>query len=241
MQPEQIRHLYQLQRQAAGLGELARELAVAAPLRAEGSDATAWVLIVVGRDGIPTQIRVREGWRQRLEPERLASAVLDASAVAVRRAVQTWSNTLDDGGWWRRRADFEENTDGRVAGEGMPDAPFGHARDSNDVAEAVLRRLHDAQPPQAAPPASVEGHDDDDGHVTIRIAAGGLAACSIDPDWARHSDGVSISAALSTALRRAVAKYPAPPATSEPDTLIGDALATLTSLTAAPADQGGNR
>jgi hypothetical protein len=101
--------------------------------------------------------------------------------------------------------------------------------------------LQAAQTPPASPPASEEGQDDGR-HVTIQIASGGLTACTIEPDWAEQHNGSTISAALSTALQRAVAKRSAQsPPSVELDTLLGDALATLTSLTATPPEQGGNR
>src|SRR4051812_37940963 len=104
VQPEETRRLHRLQAQTAKLGLLTRQLAAAIPARTEGSDPTGCVLVTLGRDGIPADIRVRDGWQQRLQPEQLAGAVLDAHADAVQRAMRTCTDALDDGGWWRRRA-----------------------------------------------------------------------------------------------------------------------------------------
>ena len=237
MQADQ--HLRRLQRRTAELAQLVREFGEAIPALTEGSDATGWVLVVLGRDGLPTEIRVREGWRQRLAPERLASAVLDAHSDAVQRCTREWTNAVDDGGWWRRRADLNEES--RLAGRTDPQLPSGQARDSNELAEEVLRELHSAQGPGANRSGTVEGWDDGE-HVTVHLSSAGLSGCTIDPDWAQQRDGVSISTALATALQRAIAKLPAStPGGSGTGDLVGDALATLTSLTSSPDLQGGTR
>ena len=241
MEPEQILQLQQLRQRIAEVGRLAREMAEGAPHHVEGSDATGWVRIVVGRGGLPHQIRVREGWQQRLEPEQLASAVIEANSDAMQRAMRAFVSAMDDGGWWGRRAAVDEMTDGYPAhgSQASPELPVGNARDVNDLAEEVMLKLHRVQTSPAASPASVEGHDE--GHVSIQLGPGGLTACTIAPDWAKHRAGAAISAALSTAVRRAVATYPPlQPAGAEPDTFLGDALATLSSLAATPPTLDGN-
>ena len=242
MQQDQNQHLSQLGRRTAVLAQLTRDLAEAIPAHVEGSDATGRVLVILGRDGMPTQIRVRQGWPQRLVPERLANAVLDANSDAVQRCMRTWTTAVDDDGWWRRRTDLEVNPDAEqpFASRPPPRLPAGQVRDSNDLAEEVLGRLHDAQSAPVKPLSAVEGRDDGR-HVMVQLSSAGLTACTIDPDWAQQQDGVSISAALATALQRASAKRPAStPVGSRADDLIGDALATLISLTSSPL-QGGNR
>ena len=242
MQPDQSASLARLQRRTAELAHLARDLGEAIPAHVEGSDATGWVLIVLGRDGLPTQIRVREGWRQRLEPDRLADAVLDANSDAMQRAMQGWTTAVDDGGWWRRRRDLEGDPTAETpfASRHLPPLPPGQARDGNELAEQVIRTLHDAQTPQTTPAAVGEGHDDGQ-HITVQISPAGLAGCTIDPDWAQRQDGAFLSAALSTALRRATVQRPVPSwPGAQVHSLVGDAFATLTYLTQTPTE-GGDR
>lgn len=240
MQPEQARHVAQLQHSAAELGRLTRELAAAAAQPIEGSDSTGWVHVVLGPNGTPTQIRIREGWQQRVDPTRLANAVIDANGDALQRAMQTWTVAMQDSGWWRRQAAFETDAAESTAGASQP-LPFGHARDVNDLAEQALSQLQAAQSPQAPSSAPEEGRDDGQ-HVTIQIASDGLRTCTIEPAWAARHSGSAISAALTTALQRAVEKRsPQLSPRVEPDALLGDALATLASLTAIPPHQGGNR
>jgi hypothetical protein len=242
VQPDMMRHLQQLQRRAAQLRQLARDLAAATPRRADGADATGSARIVLGADALPIEIGVGDGWRRRLAPAGLGAAVLDANRDAVQRAMQAWTDELDHGRWWSRRADLDE-----AAGEGTdpvalgpPEPPHGQARDSSELAELVLAALQDAQQPTVAP-ASDEGTDDRR-HVVVQVGPGGLTSCVIDPDWAASRDGTTISAALSSAMQRAKAKRPltSPPGV-ESDNLVADALATLASLAMPPIIPGGDR
>lgn len=238
MQPEESRRAAQLQPSASALGQLAQHLAAAKPQQAKGSDSTGWVQVLLGPDGLPTDIRVREGWQQRVDPAHLAGAVVEANRAAMQQAMQAWSSAMQQDGWWRRQAELQADT--VATGHLEAASLFGRARDSNELAEEALNGLQKVQARQAPSPAPDEGQDDD-GHVIIEIGPGGLTACTIDPDWARHHHGSSISAGLSTALRRALAKRsPQPPPPADLDALLGDALATLNSLTAHP-DQGGDR
>jgi hypothetical protein len=240
MQPEQARHVAQFQRSAAELGRLTRDLCDATAQPVEGSDPTGWVRVILGPDGIPTAIRIREGWQQRIDPAHLASAVIDANGDAVQRAMQAWSVAMQDSGFQRRQTDVEADAVASTASLGQS-LPFGHARDINELAEEALSQLHAAQAPQTAASALEEAHDDGR-HVTVQIASDGLRACTIEPAWAERHNGSTISAALSTALQRAVARRSAQSSPRvELDALLGDAVATLTSLTVIPPDRGGNR
>ena len=239
MQPDMMP---ELQQQAAQLGQLTRDLVAATPQRSEGSDATGCVWIALGPDGLPTEIRIRDGWRQRLEPGRLGAAVLDANTDAVQRAMQAWTAGLDDNRWWRRRADVDMSASEQAAPSVLepPEPPLGRASDGNQLAEQVLTALQTAQRQPIAAATPQEGMDDGR-HATVEIGPGGLTACTIDPDWAAHRDGGSIGAALSAALDRAIAKRPTGSSPGvEIDGLLGDALATLVSLAPAPTTQDGD-
>ncbi|WP_146164168.1 hypothetical protein [Pseudosporangium ferrugineum] len=229
-----------LQQQAAQLSQLAQGLAAATPQRTEGSDATGWVRVSLGPDGAPTDIRVRDGWRQRIAPEALAAAVLDANRDAVRRAMESWIDALDQQRWWRRRADVDEFA-GEAGQSDLPAPPHGLTRDVNDVAEEAITELQGAQR-SASAPADQEHEGADDGrHVVVRVGQGGLLACDIVPRWAEREEGSAVSAALSVALKRARPEPPPPPSSSRADDLVADALATLLSMTANPTTRNGDQ
>ncbi|WP_212992064.1 hypothetical protein [Actinoplanes auranticolor] len=156
--------------------------------------------------------------------------------------MRTWTTAVDDDGWWRRRTDLQVDPDAEepFARRPQPQLPAGQVRDSGELAEEALELLHTAQRTPAKPATPVEGRNDSQ-HVAVQLSSAGLVACTIDPEWAQRQEGSSISAALATALQRAIAKRPAStPIGSGADELIGDALATLTSLTSSPL-HGGNR
>ena len=157
MRPDEAQHVAQLQRSAAELARFARDLAAATPPSVEGSDPTGWVHVVLGPDGIPTEVRVREGWQQRVDPARLAGAVMDANLDAVQRAMQAWTVAMQESDWRRSQAGFEADAGEDTAGTGhpLPKSPFGHVRDTNELAEEVLSRLHAAQT-QPAPSTAAE-------------------------------------------------------------------------------------
>jgi DNA-binding protein YbaB len=238
MQPDMMRQLQQFQRQAEQLGQLARDLAAATPRRSDGTDATGGVRIVLGPDEFPVEIQIRDGWQQRLEPDRLGAAVLEANTDAVQRAMRAWTEQLDDSGWWRRRADVDGTA---ASGDGVPDLPYGQRRESADLAEDVLASLQAVQR-QPVVPAIPDESVDDGRHVAVQVGPGGLTGCTIDPGWAARSNSSSINAALSSALQRAAAKHSATPRPNgKIDATLGDALATLTSFTLHPPAQGGTR
>jgi len=238
MQPDMMRQLQQFQRRAEQLGQLAKDLSAATPQRSDGTDATGWVRVALGPDGFPVDIRIRDRWQERLEPERLGAAVVEANADAVQGATRAWADQLDDSGWWSHRADMDATAD---SGSDVTELPYGERRESTDLTEEVLASLQavQRQQPDPAVPDSVM---DVGRHITIQVGPGGLTGCTIDPRWAMHSDANSINAALSSALQRAAAKRSATPRPgAEIDAMLGDALATLRSLTTQPPDQGGYR
>lgn len=104
MQPDPIRQLHQ---RAEQVGRLTGDLAAATPQRSEGTDVTGWVIVVLGSDGLPAEIRVRDGWHQRVDPDRLDAAVMDAHSDALRQAMRAFTRRLDDTSWWRRQKDAD--------------------------------------------------------------------------------------------------------------------------------------
>ena len=233
MNPDMFRQFEQLQAQMTQLSELARNLAAAAPQQAEGRDSSGWVLVSLGADGIPTSIRVRNGWEQRIEADRLGAAVMEASGAAIKAAMEAWSEALDDSRWWAQRARFEEgDTSGAAVRSAEP--PAGLVRDLPELTEQVLATMHRVQQEEPVEPNTVEGADPQ-GRVTVELGPEGMAGCSIDPAWAARTDGDRITAALSQALRSARERIPAAPKASFGlDELAGDALATLRALTELP-------
>ncbi|MBB2945345.1 hypothetical protein FB565_005078 [Actinoplanes lutulentus] len=234
MQPDLTQRLQRIQQRVNQLGQLTRELASAAPEESEGYDASGCVLVLLGRDGLPVDIRVRDQWQERLEPEELGSAVLDASSAAGQAATRAWAGSLDNSRWWTRQRDADEyageaNSQSREQPSGL--GP-GRPQPDGEFNEQVMRALRESVD-QASRPQPADDTDGVDGghHVAVRLNSGGLTECFIEPQWARNRTGGTITEALSTALWRARHGLPsAAHRSAELDALVSDALATLTTL-----------
>ena len=240
MQQDLMPHLRQLQQRATRLGRLAGELASTVPARSEGYDASGRVLVVLGQDGLPTEIRVREQWQERLEPDQLGAAVLDAASDAGRAAIRTWTGRLDDSRWWQRQRDADE-------GVAVPDQepqvrpPQGRPQHDGEFNEQVMHALQASvrQASRTRPSVDVRGTDTGQ-HVTVTLTGGGITGYVIDPWWARDRTGSAITEGVSAALRRALHELAATAHPSaELDALVGDALATLNAVVRQPASGGG--
>jgi DNA-binding protein YbaB len=230
MDGDMLARLQQLQAKVTQFGELATQLAQAVPKQAEGCDASGWVRVVLGGDGLPTAISVRDGWDRRIEAAGLGAAVMDANADAIRQGMKAFSDHLDDNRWWTKRAHAEEDGPDPSAGP-VARPPAGTERDPGELTEDVLKALHTVQQPAETAPGAVEGSDPQR-YVTVALGPGGLARCTIDPGWAARRDSNAITAALTQALRAARHAIPAPTAPSaDLDGLLGDALATLRAIT----------
>jgi hypothetical protein len=231
MQQDLMQGLQQLQQRATQLSQLAGELASAAPARSEGYDATGRVLVELGPDGLPIEIRVRERWQERLEPDQLGAAILEAASDAGQSAIRTLAGRLDESRWWRRQRDAEK-------GAAIPDVeprvkpPLGHPKRDGEFNEQVMNALHASVRQASRPRSSVEVTGTDTGqHVAVTLTGGGIAECFIDPWWAPDRTGTAITEALATALRRALHELAAPAHPSaDLDALIGDAVATLNAV-----------
>jgi hypothetical protein len=224
-----MRQLRTLQEQAAHLSALAGTLSRSAPDRAEGADATGSVTVALDRAGRPVEIRVGNGWAERIEPSRLAAGIGEAHADAVRKGMRAWSESLKDSRWHAQRDGFDSG-EGPAEPDTQPPPPAGERREVSDLAEEVISSLRSVQQVPVPEPAAVDGSDDDE-RVTVRLGPGGLVSCSIDQQWATGRSGDSITAALTSALGRARAKLPSEDkAAAGIDGLIGDVLATLASF-----------
>ncbi|MBW6438209.1 YbaB/EbfC family nucleoid-associated protein [Actinoplanes hulinensis] len=238
MDSDLTQRLQRLQQRAAELGQLASELASAAPERSEGYDASGRVSVVLGRDGLPTDIQVRDRWQDRMEPEQLGQAVLDATHDAGQAATQAFTGSLDERRWWRRRQEADAGPqEGPFRSNGpVPRSPVGRRQLDGEFNEKIMRTLRAtaSQANEPSPVVEVEGTDDGH-HVMLTLNSGGLSECFIEPDWARNRTASLITDGLLTALRRARRKLPPSDGVkADLDALIGDALATLNAFARQP-------
>ena len=158
--------------------------------------------------------------------------------------MEAWTDTLDQQNWWRCRADIDGvgGADPLRIDRDLPGPPHGLPHDINDLAEEAISGLHGTQRSASLPTPEEHEGADDGRHVIVRVGPGGLSACEINPGWAERQHGPALSAALGVAVKRATASTRAAPSPPNDNIgqLVGDALATLTSLTTHPTTRIGD-
>jgi hypothetical protein len=179
------------------------------PAVAEGTDAAGTVRVVLGPDGLPTEIRV-------LGPPagRLGAAVEEAFAAASAQRWRTWPG-LDAG----RPVDVPVD---------RPPEPAASARPLGEIAEDVIAGLLDRPAPgpdSAVPVAS-------DGRIVLALSFRSGVRCACDDRWVGRQDATALDAALAEALQSARADL-ARTSSNGPDPwgpLLSEALAAFAAL-----------
>jgi DNA-binding protein YbaB len=195
-----LRRLYQY---AAALQGLMESVRASAPRAAQGNDPTGSVHVAIGPDGLPTRIRVEDGWQRRIDPETLSDAVLAAFTAATAHGMDAWSQTLERISWQSRVEDL--TAEARAQGEPrpVPDVPtHGPPRDAQYLTEEALNTLTSVRGQAAAGPAACVGSSAG-GNISLVLSPAGLQACSVSPEWLSQQDVRSLNAALDQALSAA--------------------------------------
>jgi hypothetical protein len=91
--------LRELERQAGAVHDKFGDVNARAPSRAEGTDRTGAVRVVLDADGLPAEIMVAPGWRDVLAESEFERAVRDAFAHATGARMATWSQAIVTSSW----------------------------------------------------------------------------------------------------------------------------------------------
>ncbi|HKT05574.1 MAG TPA: hypothetical protein VJT31_39160 [Rugosimonospora sp.] len=238
----------ELMRRTARLRWLVDEVAAAVPDRAEGTDRTGTVRVVLGPDGLPVSIGLHPDWQSTVEPTAFGGAVLDAYASAVRARTTMWCRTLD-----RRDLPYlVDEVDRDAAGTPVNGSPVNGSpvngerygarpvipRPPVDLAEDVLRASEAALHSLVlTPPPEPHGTGaDPSGALRITLSRTALVSCQADPDWLDGRPAATLVAAFDQALAAARTDLAAAaadqPATAEETVsqLIDEGLAWLRQL-----------
>lgn len=234
MTQEILKKLQQIQQQAKAVHDLMLSLQEHAPRGAEGNDSTGQVRVSIGADGLPKAIRVEKGWQDRLAPQAVAQAVMEAFTVAVANGMRAWSEAMDRTSWLSRVEALEAPTDKPISARGPAVSPpavtsFSGSRAPQDVAEDVLRAA-DRFRRQATSETPVGVGVDNSGNVSITLSRSGLEQCTVQTAWALRQDNRALTSALETALHAARSELDAQASRPSPDAfndLLGEALAVL--------------
>src|SRR5215211_8495987 len=170
-----------------------------APQDIGGWDSTGAVRATLGADGLPTAVHVEHGWRRRVSPELLGSAVMEASSAAVSEQMAVWSQTLGT----LPRPDRVDRLETEPRPNPAPSlGAHGPARDFGELTEDVLRSLGEVRGlTRASSEPGVGSHRSR--HVTVEVSPTRLTSCTIDAAWAAGQSGHDLSTVLSQALAAA--------------------------------------
>lgn len=200
-------------------------------------DQSGAVEVAVDTAGQTIGARVADDWLRRIDPARLASAVIEAAG----RAGERLSAAL-------ARAVIGSEGDPSAAWSAVPDAksepapdPSGSPRDVAEIAESAIAFLTPLTQGRWEQPHQ-EARGMSGPHVAVTVSAtAGLTGCVIDPDWCAHQPGLSLSMHLDRALSQARSQLAPSPSGQGCNGLAVEALAYLTGVANATDDVEGVR
>jgi hypothetical protein len=216
MTDDLLADLLRLQSYAAGFQRLLREAQASSPPRAQGSDRSGSVTMIVGQDGLPVSIWVSPDWGRRIQPGAFGDAVVEASQSAQGERLAAWVDALERDGWPAKvnRLQAELDAPGATAGADpvpgeippayrrAPDAP--RPRPLDVVIEDALRTFDAAEEYRPPPPASVQAAGSAaESRFTITLSEEGLVACVADPRWVAGQTQTALANAFSQAITEA--------------------------------------
>ncbi|GAA4625810.1 hypothetical protein GCM10023196_031440 [Actinoallomurus vinaceus] len=195
--------------QVSAIKRLIAEAFEKAPRRSEGTDDAASVRVVLGGNGLPERIQVVADWRNRVAPEKIGDAVVDAFRAAVHKRVVTWAVALEETGWQNKANRLQQylNDDNISMPRGRLPAAF-----KREPAEIVPRTLEDvaegfikAADRISKTPLRVKVRRQNIGwgaakKIRLILDDDGIKSCTIDCEWASARTAAELSEGLSKAL-----------------------------------------
>jgi hypothetical protein len=194
--------LARLQREVSGAVRLLTEAEARLPKHAEGADRTGAVLVRLGPDGLPVGVSIAPAWPEKLAPESVAQAVIEANHAATRARIAEWSRNLERDEWPAVVAHLTSPADGRRA---APQAstvaepvPASDPRPLDELVEDTIRAFDTVGRPSLT--ARGTGCD---GQPVVVLSPHGLVSCEAKPRWVLGRGGATLAEAFGVALRAA--------------------------------------
>lgn len=192
-----------MQKHTAALRLLLSDAQERAPRESSGTDRTGAVQVVLGRDGLPSTMRVDPSWKQAIGAAGVGSAVMEAFQAAVKERMDVWTEALAEDGFQDR---VEAMKRGRAPESRVPAAfrkpvPTVTPRPIGAIAEDMFVAFDNVRtsPPTNDPASGA----DRSGKVTITLSTTALTGCTVDAEWAEEQSGTAVTDALGEALRAA--------------------------------------
>ncbi|MGW6913225.1 hypothetical protein ACWGB8_05285 [Kitasatospora sp. NPDC054939] len=151
-----------------------------------GEDPSGLVGVTIDASGLPETVTVAAPWKNRIRPQDLAAAVLEASRAAGMRRMESWARELDSSGATRADHPGERSTDHRdFSGTDPRQDPPSHAVDGTRPLGEVLEELLDVatQVESATTPALLDASGaaaNRTGTVSVTLGVAGLRSVDID-------------------------------------------------------------
>lgn len=201
-----LEELRDLQKYAAQFQSMITTARNAAPPRASGRDASGLAFAEVDSDGLPTTLRVEQGWRGSLDASALGAALTEAYQAATRSHLEEWGADLQRQGWQYDARELDETVAAApTPGEDLFRAPVsvGEPRPPAALLGAVIEELDRSHEMATQPPAPPRPAATPQGRVGVTITHGTLASVHVDADWAERTDTAIVNSELAGALQSA--------------------------------------
>jgi DNA-binding protein YbaB len=200
-----------------------------------GSDGTESVTVSLNEQGLVDRVTIRAGWQQRLGPEGLPDAVVQAVRDASTRRLTAWGEAYGEGaGDEARHSAVSGSAFGRSTGDGVARSVELNRDDFQRRLRAAASRQMSSEDQQAALGELLEmveaierGIDEvssklhttlsasylgqsADRHVTVTTTGGGdVTAVRCDRTWLREAHEINIGRQITAAFREAYKKVAA--------------------------------
>ncbi len=203
MDDDLLLSLQQDQLQAAGLQDVAISMQPPAMPPVERGDRADAFLLRLDEDGVPDRIRVANDWSQRVRPEDIGQAVLEAYGGAVGAYMHAWAQHLERSNWEERMRRSATGISDQ-APKARPTEREAPPPSMDEIAESAIAALR-----TAVTPPSVDADERETTRVNaarravITLPQGRMTACQVDARWAKRQSSQSLAGALGRALKRA--------------------------------------
>ncbi|MBP2322851.1 DNA-binding protein YbaB [Kibdelosporangium banguiense] len=224
-----IKELQQLQQYAAGLQGLIANAEANAPARAEGTDSTGAVHVVLGPNGVPKSFRVEGDWERKLKPEAFGDAVVGAFQAAMDERLKAWSATLSKDDWQSKVDNLDRRPEVPVMFQGPKFS--GKPRSLDALAEEMIKAFDDAEKVPDLPEPNNAVGTAGGGKLVLTLSKSAVVSCVADSRWVSAQTATRLTNALSEALAMATRELEKLSPAQEPanplDRLIGETFALL--------------
>jgi hypothetical protein len=192
----------ELARRAGRLQQALGQAVVQGRVVREGTDDSGTITIVLDDEGILSDVRVAQDWRELLaDPQEVAAALIAADGDAAMRRANATAEAMASAALDESAVDGREPAGGWMVPVPLAASPPGQRRTLSELTAAVLAAANDFDRVRVPPPAT-QGSSAG-GSVRITLEHSRITECRISERWLGHQDDVSLAQALREAVSAA--------------------------------------